>query len=397
LPSISSAHLSPADDHSWAHFRNQWKLAPGVVYLNHGSFGPPPEAVKHYQRLWKEKLDCQPMRFFLRQMPDAIVEARRKMAALVGAAISNLVFVENSTYGMNVVANSFPLSAGDEVLLNDHEYGAVNRIWERRCSQAGAKCVTATLPTQFDTAENVVDAIMRSATPRTRLIIVSHITSPTAITLPVAEICAAARQRGIAVCIDGAHAVAQLPLNLEQLQCDFYTATCHKWLCAPFGSGILYVAPQWQQAIRPPVLSWGAMPPAKPQCWTEEFGWLGTRDPSAFLATSAAIDFLEEVGLEAFRARTFHLAQYGLDKMLEVTGSQPLTPRTREWSGSMSLAPLPPCDTRQLRNKLIDLANIESQPVDLNGRQFLRLSCHLYTQKHEIDLLASTLQKILSA
>ncbi len=388
--------VAASDDEAWLHLQDEWEIAPGTVYLNHGSFGPPPKAVKHYQQQWKTKLDSQPMRFFLRQMPDAIVEARRKMAEFVGTGLDDLVFVENSTYGMNVVAHSFPLQPGDEVLLNDHEYGAVNRIWERKCRQSGATRVVARLPDQIETAEDVVAAIMNAVTPSTRLIVVSHITSPTAITLPVAGICAAAKQRGVAVCIDGAHAVAHLPLNINELGCDFYTATCHKWLCAPFGSGLLYVSPQWQDAIQPPVLSWGVIPPATPQCWTEEFGWMGTRDPSAFLATSAAIDFLEAIGLEAFRERTFHLAQYGLDQILQVTDTQPLTPRTRAWSGCMSLAPLPPCDTRDIRQRLIDMAGIESQLVDLNDRQYIRLSAHLYTQREQFDLLAGTLRKFLN-
>jgi len=386
---------APEDDTAWAPYRDHWNIAPDAVYLNHGSFGPPPDVVRECQQQWKAELDSQPMRFFLRQMPDALLQARRKIASLVGAGCGNLVLIENSTYGMNIVANSFPLSAGDEVLLNDHEYGAVNRIWNRRCSQAGAHCVTAELPAAFDTAGNVVDAIFQSVTPRTRLIIISHITSPTAVTLPVAEVCAAAKDRGIAVCIDGAHAVAQLPVDIEALQCDFYTATCHKWLCAPFGTGFLYTAPQWQPVINPPVLSWGVIPPATPQDWTEEFNWLGTRDASAFLASTAAVDFLEGVGFEAFRGRTHHLAQYALDKLLPVTGIAPITPRTRTWCGSMSLAPLPPCDTKQVQNKLVELAGIETPVVELNGRCFIRVSCHLYTQRHEIDLLATTLEKVL--
>lgn len=222
-----------------------WNLEPGVTYLNHGSFGPPPEAVRQARAVWQERLDRQPMDFFVRQLEPALLAARNKLAQFVGSDPENLIFVENATVGMNIVADSFPLQAGDEVLLNNHEYGAVQRIWKRACDAAGAKLVIATLPLPIRNAEETVAGLLAEATEKTRLIVVSHITSPTAITLPVADLCRAARERGIAVCIDGPHAVAQLELNLESLGCDFYTASCHKWLSAPFGSGFLYVAPRW--------------------------------------------------------------------------------------------------------------------------------------------------------
>src|SRR5262245_24834594 len=266
---------------------------------------------------------------------------------MIAPEIGNLIFVENATVGMNIVADSFPLAAGDEVLLTDHEYGAVQRICRRACERAGAGVRIVELPLPFRSATEAADAIFAAANDRTRLIVVSHISSPTAVILPVAEICRRARERGIAVAIDGPHAVAQVPLNIHQLGCDFYAASCHKWLSAPFGSGFLYVAPKQQAPVRPPVLSWGRLPPANTTSWSDEFVWSGTRNPAAYLAVPAAIDFLEEVGLEAFRARTHALAQYARHQICQLTQLEPIVPDNPAWYGSMAHVPLSTTSTNE--------------------------------------------------
>lgn len=373
---------------------NAWKLEPGVTYLNHGSFGPPPEGVRQARATWQERLDRQPMDFFVRQLEPALLAARDKLAAFVGCAASDLIFVENATVGMNVVADSFALRSGDQVLLNDHEYGAVQRIWKRACDAAGAELVVATLPLPVTSADQVVDALLARATDRTRLLVVSHITSPTAITLPVAEICQAARGRGIAICIDGPHAVAQVPLVIEDLGCDFYTASCHKWLSAPFGSGFLYVAPRWQARIRPPVLSWGRLLPNRPATWSEEFLWSGTRDPSAELAIPAAIDFLNSFGLERFRTETHALAQYARQRLVDQFQRPPILPDDARWYASMAHVPLPPGEAVGLQRALWDRFQIEVPIVDFGGHRYVRVSCHLYNTRAQIDLLCRALKEL---
>jgi len=234
-----------------------WALRPGVTYLNHGSFGPSPKAVTANRQEWIERLESEPMDFFVRQMEGHLDEARKRLGDVVGTSGDNLVFVDNATFAMNIVAASFPLATGDEVLATNHEYGAVLRIWREQCQAAGARLVVQKLPEKFDAADEVAAALIAGANSRTKLIVVSHITSPTALILPVAEICRQAKSRGIPVCIDGPHALAAVPVNLTQLDCDFYCASCHKWLSAPFGSGFLYIRPRWKQTIRPVVVSWG--------------------------------------------------------------------------------------------------------------------------------------------
>jgi isopenicillin-N epimerase len=369
--------------------------------------------VRRSRRELIEQLDDNPMDFFNRRFEAAIFAARERLARFIGTAWDNLIFVENATAGMNVVASSFPLGRGDEVLINDHEYGAVRRIWDRACRETEAKLITVGLPLPFTTVEKTVEAIFSAASQRTRLLIVSHITSPTAVTLPIEAICREARRRGIAVAIDGPHAVAQLPLALDRLDCDFYAASCHKWLSAPMGSGFLYVAQEHQARIRPPELSWGRIQPTPVTTWFDEFVWTGTRDPSAFLSVPAAIEFLEQIGLENFRARTHWLACYARRRLVELTGLEPIVPDDPAWYGAMAHVPLPPrrmmsaADAAAraaighpvanlLQHALWREFGIEVPIVDFGPRRYIRVSCHLYNDTKQIDRLVEALGTLLA-
>ena len=254
--------VSVDDDPAWLPLRAQWPIRADTIYLNHGSFGPTPRPVRECQLDWQQRLTSQPMNFFVREYEPAWLDARQRLAEFLGTAAESLVFVENATAAMNVVASTFSLQPDDDVLLTDHEYGAVLRIWQRVCEQTpGATLTTACLPQSIESEQQIVDCIFAAATQRTRLIVVSHITSPTAIVLPIKVICEEAQRRGIEVCVDGPHAPAQVPLSLDALNCSFYTASLHKWVSAPFGSGFLYVAPSWHKRVKTPSLSWGRIAP----------------------------------------------------------------------------------------------------------------------------------------
>jgi isopenicillin-N epimerase len=389
--------LSNLDLDRWASFGKFWTIRSDTTYLNHGSFGPPPEAVRKARLKWMSDLDSQPMDFFVRQLEPAWRAARDQLAKFIGAPADSLVFAENATAGMNIVADSFQLHPGDEVLLTDHEYGAVVRIWERACERVGARVTTARLPLPFTTADETVDTLFSQVTHSTRLIVVSHITSPTAVILPVAEICRRARERGIAVCIDGPHAPAQIPLDIATLGCDFYAASCHKWLSAPFGSGFLYVAKCQQSHIRPPLLSWGRLPPQPIESWSDEFFWSGTRDSSPYLAIPDAIRFLQEVGLEFFQTGSHTLAQYARHRLVELTQMEPIIPDSPAWYGSMAHVPLPSGDRARLQEALWQRHHIEVPIVDWNGHRFIRVSCHLYNTPEQIDRLVAALRELLKA
>jgi isopenicillin-N epimerase len=401
-------------------WRSEWSLRPGVTYLNHGSFGPAPRTVIAAREAWSARLQSEPMDFFIRELEGALDLARDRLARFVGTRGEHLAFVENATVGMNVVARSVPLGLGDEVLATDHEYGAVQRIWRRRCQESGATFVVCKLPQPIESVEQVVEALQNAITPRTRLLVVSHVTSPTAVILPVAEICARARELGLAVCIDGPHAPAAVPIEIDLLGCDFYTASCHKWLSAPFGSGFLHVHPRWQARLVPSVVSWGRSLGGRPANWKDEFNWTGTRDPAPWLAIPDAIDFLERLsgphqaatgsarresgarGVTYFRERSHSLARYARRQIVKLTGIEPFYPDDPNWYGTMIALPLPdsigPVEEghmHPLQRTLWERHQIEVPIVTWRGSRYIRVSCHLYNDEADIDRLVEALQPLL--
>ncbi len=384
----------PDSDADWADWARHWNVRADTTYLNHGSFGLTPTIVRDNRDQWRRQMDEQPMDFFVRQLEPALNESRRRLAAFVGTTSENLVLVENATFGMNVVANCFPLSAGDEVLLNDHEYGAVQQIWQRATACVGATAKSFSLKLPIESNDEVVDQILAQCHERTRLVIVSQITSPTALILPIAEITTALRKRGIAVCVDGPHAPAQIDVRIDDYDCDFYTASCHKWLCAPLGTGFLHAHPRWHSVMQPILQSWGRLLPAIPQQWHEHFTWSGTRDNSGYLAIPAAIDFMETVGLKSFRDRAYWLATYAETMLIELTRQTPIARRADGFYGTMCHVPLPNGDWSQLQDQLWYQYQIEVPIVHFGGRWFVRVSCHLYTSTQQIDRLLGALRNL---
>lgn len=389
-----------SQSHEWAELAAQWRLEAGVTYLNHGSFGPAPEPVLAMRRSWFEWLERQPMEVLTRQLVPALEEARQSLAQLVHCSADNLVLVDNATVAMNIVAASISLKAGDEVLLTDHEYHAVQRLWQRRCQQAAARLVVCRLPLPFTDAHSVVRCVLDAVTPRTRLVVFSHVTSPTAVVLPAAQLCHALRAQNVLTCIDGPHALAMRHIDLPALDCDYYCASCHKWLCAPFGTGFLYVSPAQQECVQPLVISWGRTPEGCRPSWRDEFYWWGTRDPSAWLSIPAAVAFLSSVGWERFRSRTHGLAQYARRRIEQLTSLAPLTPDSDEWYGSMIALPLPVLDAAALQQTLwrehrIEVPIFEWQSADAQVYRLVRPSCHLYTTREHIDRLCVALAQHL--
>lgn len=382
---------------------NEWSIPANVTYLNHGSFGPSPRCVREARHAWSERLESQPMDFYLRQMETALDDAAEKLGKFIGANGNDLLFCDNATVAMNIVAESVSasLKPDDEILFTDQEYGAVMRIWRRAAERVGARIVIQHMPRPVTNADEQVAAVMNAVTVRTKLIIVSHITSPTSVIFPVEAVCREAAKRGVPVCIDGPHALAMEPLNLKKLGCDFYCASGHKWLSAPFGSGFLYVAKRRQQQLTPPVMSWGGSLSGRPAHWQDEFRWLGTRDPAAFLAIPTAIEFLERFGIEKFRQQTHELAQYARQRIVELTGLEPPTPDSREWYGSMIALPIPskgePAPKQgirdQLQNPLWEKFGIEVPIVHWRGERLLRVSCYLYNTREHIDRLCDALKQ----
>jgi isopenicillin-N epimerase len=237
--------------------RDEFLLDPEVVFLNHGSFGATPIPVfAEYQR-WQRELERQPVEFLSRRADDLLDAAREPLAAYLNADPGCLVYVPNATSGVNVVARSLRLEPGDEVLGNDLEYGACDETWDYLCRRAGAAYIRHHIALPLESPEALADALWAGVTPRTRVVYLSHVTSGTALTLPVAEICRRAREAGILSVVDGAHVPGHLPLDLEAIGADAYSGNLHKWLCAPKGSGFLFVRPEHHAWVESSIVSWG--------------------------------------------------------------------------------------------------------------------------------------------
>jgi isopenicillin-N epimerase len=380
-------------DEDWQVIASQFEVREDTIYLNHGSFGISPRPVREARRSWIDQLDRQPMDFFVRQLEPLFERTLKQLGDFLNTDPHNLIFVENATTGMNIVADSFPLRPGDQILTNNHEYGAVHRIWDRVCQRTGARHLMARLPEVMESVDQVVDALFAAVTDQTRLLVVSHITSPTALIMPVREICRRARLLGIGVCVDGPHAPAHVPLDLTGLDCDFYTASCHKWLCATLGSGFLYVHPRHQDHIQPQVKSWGRLLPNLPEQWYEEFIWPGTRDPSGYLSVGSAIDFMQSVGVPAFQQRVRHLQRQTTRELIGLTGQQPLGRDIETWYGGMSHVPLPAGDWSRLQQQLWQQSGIEVPVIQFEDRWYIRVSHHLYNTRRQIGVLLDSLRQ----
>ena len=377
--------------------RQHWTLPDDVAFLNHGSFGLPHRNVVAACKQFLDRAAAQPMDFLVREIEPELVAARDRLADFVGADHGNLVLVENATYGMNVIADSVRLKAGDEVVLTDHEYGAVFRIWQRACQETGARIVEAPIPLRVESDEQIVDAITGVITDRTRIVVFSHITSASAMKLPAEKITRAVQDRGVAVCIDGPHAPAILPLDIEALGCEYYTAVCHKWVSAAHGTGFLYVHPSVQDTIRASLLSWGLLLPATPETWQDEFTWTGTRDMAAYLSLPVALDFLETFGLDLLRKRTHYLAKYARQQIAELTGEDAFLPEDEHWYGSMIAMPIRSDGAPwvQTRDTLRQRYQVEAQVYDMRDQRVVRASCYLYNTKDDIDRLVDALREML--
>jgi isopenicillin-N epimerase len=377
-------------------YADQFLLRPGIAFFNHGSFGACPRPVFEVFQNRQRELESQPVEFLGRRIRGLLAEARARLAAYVGAQADHLVFVPNATYGVNIVARSLDLRPGDEVLSTDHEYGAADRAWRFNCEQRGVRYINQPIALPVANATAIVDQLWAGVTERTRVIFLSHITSPTALIFPVDQVCRRARAAGIMTVIDGAHAPGQIDLALEALGVDFYSGNCHKWLCAPKGAGFLYARPEHQSLLQPLVVSWGWRsdnPGVSP--FLDYFEWPGTHDPAAYLSVPAAIDFQAEHHWPAVRAACHRLLLDTSRRIAELTGLPPISPDTEDWWVQMRTLPLPPCDVETVKARLWDEYQIEVPFVTWNGQQFIRVSIQAYNSPNDIDRLVEGLKQIL--
>jgi isopenicillin-N epimerase len=390
-------------------FAHHWLLDPNVVFLNHGSFGACPRVVLEACEAFRLRFEREPVHFVLHELEAALDAVRERIAQLVGAEAEDVALVASTTAGVNTVLASFDFRAGDEILITSQTYPACRNAAVSWAARAGAVAASVDLPFPLQSASEVVEAVVRSIGPRTRLALLDHVTSPTGLVLPLAELVRELRARGIATLIDGAHAPGMLPLDLRTLGADYYVGNLHKWCCGPKGTAFLWAERERQSTLHPLVVSHGmtANRPDRSR-FLLEFDWVGTQDYSGVLALPTALDFLAGVvpgGLPEIMARNHELALAGQRELLAVFGGEPSAPE--DMIGSMATVLLPDARDVQPNPRSPFVEPLHSQlvargfqvPVSLfpaPPKQHVRISAQLYNDLDQYRALARTLKELLS-
>jgi isopenicillin-N epimerase len=381
---------------------HHWPLDPEVTFLNHGSFGACPKPVLEAQSRLREQAEREPVRFFTRELPPLLDGARAALATIVGADADDLAFVNNATAGVNTILRSLDFAPGDELLVTDQVYGACRNAVDFVAAKAGAVVRVAKVPFPFSEAAEIVEAIVSAAGPKTRLALIDHVTSPTGVVWPIAEIVKALAERGIDTLVDGAHTAGMVKLDVGAIGAAYYTGNCHKWLCTPKGSAFLHVRRDRQERVRPLVISHGAT--AKERRFRAEFDWTGTDDPTPFLCIPEAIRFLSSLVPGGFDGLLAHNRAGALDtrgRLCAGLGVEPPCPA--EFLGSLAAVPVPDCDDPNgpfldpLGAELYDRYRIEV-PVFAWPRapkRLVRVSFQAYNSAGQYERLITALRELL--
>ena len=383
-------------------YLQHWTLDPECVFLNHGSYGACPARVQMRQQRLRAELESQPVRF-MRHRAALIDGARAAAAGFLHCDPLDLALVPNATHGVNAVLRALEFRAGDELLVTDHEYNACRNALDYVAARSGATVVVAAIPLPLQDPQQVVDALLAQVSPRTRLCLVDHITSPTALRLPVERIVPQLQERGVEVLVDGAHAPGQVPVDLSALGADYWTGNLHKWACAPKGCAVLYVKRAHQQRIRPTVISHGANADFSHRSrFHQEFDWTGTFDPTAWGCIAEAIDYvgaLLDGGWSAIMERNHALALSMRAMLQERWGTAPICPDGM--IGTMAAVALPAGlqgrDAGELFRELAVERGVEipiipwAEPVGT----LARFSAHLYNEPADYLRLAEAVDELL--
>lgn len=382
-------------------FKSHFLLDPTVVYLNHGSFGACPRPVFEAYQRWQKELEWNGVRYFHR-VNGLLDESRDRLGRYLNVPAGDVVYFQNPTTAFNAAARSLAssgpwrLQPGDEILATDHEYGAMERTWRYICRQTGAQYIRRPIPLPVTSPAAVADAFWSGVTTRTKVVFLSHVTSPTALVFPVQEICRRARAAGLLSIIDGAHAPGQIPVDLWALGADIYVAACHKWMCAPKGTAFLYARPELQPWLEPLIVSfgWNDEPLGQGE-FTSFYQMQGTRDSAAYLSVPAAIDYQAEHDWPEVRKRCHALARDTRARINTLTGLDSICPDSAEWFLQFMVARLPDVDTGLLCQRLNDEYNIVVPTLRWNDQPLIRVSFQAYNDQSDADALLRALGALL--
>jgi isopenicillin-N epimerase len=384
-----------------------WPLDPGITFLNHGSFGSCPRHVLAMQQQLRERLERQPVQFFMRDLEGLVDAARAALAQFVGADTDGLVFVPNATVGVNTVLHSLHFEPGDELLVTDHEYNACRNAFEHAAQRSGARTVVVPIPFPLRSADEVVASILERVTPRTRLALIDHVTSQTGLVMPIERLVKELQARGVDVLVDGAHAPGMVPLDVERIGAAYYTGNCHKWLCAPKGAAFLCVRPDRQDAVRPLVISHGANSERTDRSrYLIEFGWTGTGDPTAALCVPEAIRFIGSLvpgGWPDVMRRNRELALAARRVLCDALAIDP--PAPGEMIGTLVAVPIRDAQKAKIRD-VLNLDPLQERLLAEHAievpvitwprwpRRLVRVSAQLYNSLPQYERLAAALRTL---
>ena len=370
--------------------KEKFLIDPNTIFLNHGSYGACPRPVFEEYQKWQGILETQPVRFFKETVYATLKDSRVALGKFVGCEEEELLFFQNPTTAISNVIYNLELNNKDEILMTDHEYGALVRAWEAMGRRTGANIIQQNIPIGLSTEEDFIDAFWEGVTENTKVIFISHITSPTALIFPIKQIITRAKEKGIITIIDGAHVPGQLDLNINDLGCDFYTGALHKWLCAPKGTSFLFVKKEHHAWMKPLVYSWGKDgDDPGPTEFLQDFQWQGTRDMSAFLTIPKAIDFYHEC-IQPLQKNCLQINLEAYSKFQAILGTDPLSSGVG-WLGQMVSHPLPHDIPKDIKDLLLKKHKIEIPIFEWNNLNLIRISIQVYNDRKDVESLMSAL------
>jgi len=376
--------------------KSQFLLDPNVTYLAFGSYGSCPKPIFDDYQKWQLELEREPAQFITVNGPTYLKGSREALAQYINCSADDLVYTTNPSYAINIIAKSFKLNAGDEILTTNFEYGALDRTWNYYCKKAGAKYVRQPIELPIVSKEKFIEQFFSGLTNKTKAIFISQITSTTALIFPVKEICEIAKAKGLMTIVDGAHVPGHIHLDLAELKADVYTGACHKWMMTPKGCSFLYVKKEFQNLFDPLVISWGyeSAYPSNSQ-FLDYHQMQGTRDFSAFLTVPKAIEFLKENNWIKVAADCRELARKNLLRFCDLLGTKPLCPVTDDFLGQMCSIPIKTSQPEKLQRLLFEKYKIEIPVMKHEHYVFIRYSIQGYNTQEDLDILYNALKEII--
>jgi isopenicillin-N epimerase len=378
------------------HLKSQFLLRDGITYLNFGAFGACPKPIFERYQQYQLELEQEPVRFINENGLQYLKQSREALAAFLNCHADDVVYVTNPSYAVNIIAKSFPFEKGDEVLTTNLEYGACDRTWNYYCEKKGAKYVRQKIKFPLQSKEDFIEQFFKGLTSKTKMVFISQITSSTGLRLPVEEICAIAKQKGLLTFVDGAHAPGQIAVDLNTLQCDFYTGACHKWMLTPKGSSFFYVTRELQPMCDPLLISWGykSAAPSHSQ-FLDYHQTQGTRDFSAFLTIPAAIDFMQENNWPAVAENCRRITLSNADRFCKLLNAEPLCYNKEDFIFQLCGTVIKTKQPEQLHQLLFDKYKIEIPVMVLEDTVLLRYSIQGFNSQEDLDVLYNALEDVI--